>query len=237
MMGAAVSFISTALGGVLYSAQVRKHQSKLEWLGSDFAMGAMLAASLFSLIGAPMYSHLKSGESYFAHLTLFGAILGFAFSGLLKRTLALLSGYSAEQLGHFLFIAVLAFHNLPEGMASGVADFGRENGLLAVIALQNLPEGFLFAAMLAALGFNQKVAFWGALGSGVIEASGALSASMVITHNPSWLPLLKGFAGGAMLFVTASELGAKFFQKTEEAFAVKPFFTGIAATLLLQALS
>ena len=245
MIGAFVSFVSTAVGGVLYSAQLSKYRSKLEWLGSDFAIGAMLAASLFSLIGVPIYGHLQSGETYFAHLILFGAVIGIASSGLLKRTLPLFSNFSAEQLGHFLFIGVLAFHNLPEGMASGVADVSGETGLLAVIALQNVPEGFLFAAMLVALGVNSKLALIGAIGSGALEAAGALSATAILSHDPAWLPLLKGFAGGAMLYITASELGAKLLYKrqpnnelnNELSFAAKPFFTGVALTLALQALS
>lgn len=241
MIGALVSFVSTALGGLLYTAQVSKYRTKLEWLGSDFAIGAMLAASLFSLIGVPMYSHLQRGQSDLAQLILFGAVLGIAFSGLLKRTLPLFSNLSAEQLGQFLFIGVLAFHNLPEGMASGVADVTGESGLLAVIALQNVPEGFLFAAMLVALGVNSKLALLGAVASGALEAAGAMSASAIVNHDPSWLPLLKGFAGGAMLYVTTSELGAKLLgylkADSKVSFAAKPFFTGIAATLALQALS
>lgn len=236
MVGAIVSLASTSLGGLLYSVRSKKNHSRLEWLGSDFAIGAMLAASLFSLIGIPLYHHIQKGETSFAHLILFGSLIGFASSGLLKRTLGLVSRFSQQQVSQFLFIGVLTFHNLPEGMASGVADFTGENGLLAVIALQNVPEGFLFAAMLVALGVKSRVALIGALGSGVIEATGALSASVIITHDPAWLPFLKGFAGGAMLYVTVSELGSKLMSKTEVTFAAKPFFTGIAATLALQLL-
>jgi zinc transporter, ZIP family len=237
VIGAIVSLASTSLGGVLYSAQASKYRSKLEWLGSDFAIGAMLAASLFSLIGVPMFSHLQKGESSFAQLILFGSVIGFAFSGLLKRTLPFFSSFSAQQLSQFLFVGVLAFHNLPEGMASGVADFGGETGLLSVIALQNVPEGFLFAAMLVALGVNSQLALLGAILSGAIEAAGALSASAIVAHDPAWLPFLKGFAGGAMLYVTAAELGSKIFRTNQISFAAKPFFAGVGATLALQVLS
>ena len=237
MIGAIVSLTSTSLGGVLYSVHATKYRSKLEWLGSDFAIGAMLAASLFSLIGVPMFNHLQSSEAFFAQLILFGAVIGFAFSGILKRTLPLFSRFSAEQLSQFLFIGVLAFHNLPEGMASGVADFGGESGLLAIIALQNVPEGFLFAAMLVALGVNSRIALLGAIASGMIEAAGALSASAIVSHDPAWLPFLKGLAGGAMLYVTTSELGAKIFNGKQITFAARPFLAGVAATLALQVLS
>lgn len=234
MLGAIVSLASTSFGAVLYASQAGRKQSRLEWLGSDFAIGAMLAASLFSLIGVPMYSHMQSGEFEFAHLILFGSVIGLAFSGLLKRTLAGFSGLSAKQLSQFLFIGVLAFHNLPEGMASGVADYSGENGLLAVIALQNIPEGFLFAAILVALGLDSRIALLGAVVSGAIEAAGALGATSIISQDPAWLPFLKGFAGGAMLFVTTSELGTKLFSGGRITVAAKPFFSGIAATLALQ---
>ena len=97
-------------------------------------------------------------------------------------------------------------HNIPEGLAVGAGDSA---GLTLGIALQNIPDGAVAAVPLLALGCSRRKAFgWGVL-SGAVEP---LAAAAVIALSPdqsSWMPLLPGFAAGAMLFVILRELAPK----------------------------
>ena len=106
-------------------------------------------------------------------------------------------------------------HNIPEGMATGVSFGGWLTGqgifaadALAVglgIGLQNVPDGAMVALPLRQQGLSRSRAFWAGVGSGLVEplAAGVFFFASGLTV---WLPVLMGFAAGAMLWVVAAEL-------------------------------
>jgi ZIP family zinc transporter len=116
-----------------------------------------------------------------------------------------------------LLVLAITLHNLPEGLAVGVAFGAVAAGLpsatlagAAVLALgigiQNLPEGLAVALPLRGEGLSRwKSFFWGQL-SGVVEPfAGVLGAAAVLLMQPL-LPYALSFAAGAMIFVVVEEL-------------------------------
>jgi ZIP family zinc transporter len=183
------------------------------------AAGIMLAASFFSLLAPGIESALgRGGSPAFAAAIVSAGVL--AGSG----ALALLHGLVPHEhftLGRegpeairvrrmWLFVLAITLHNIPEGMAVGVG-FGAgdvTSGVpLAVgIGLQNVPEGLAVAAGLTSIGYPPTRAFLLSLGTGLLEAVGALFGAAAATLAGSLLPFALAFAAGAMLFVIASEI-------------------------------
>ncbi len=103
----------------------------------------------------------------------------------------------------------IAMHNLPEGLAIG-ASYAHGSSLgfsvALTIALHNIPEGMAMAAPMCAAKLDPaRVAMWGAL-AGLPMAVGALIGAIVGTVSSAVLSVCLGFAGGAMVFITADEL-------------------------------
>jgi len=110
----------------------------------------------------------------------------------------------------WLFVLAITLHNVPEGMAVGVG-FGAGEVTSGVpiavgIGLQNVPEGLAVAAGLSAIGYAPTRAFLLSLGTGLLEAIGALFGAAGAAFAGALLPFALAFAAGAMLFVIASEI-------------------------------
>ena len=102
-----------------------------------------------------------------------------------------------------LFVAAIAIHNLPEGIAAGVG-FGSGNmaealTIAGAIALQNIPEGMVIISPMLLAGVSKKRAFILALITGLIGYFAVTIASAI-------LPFALAFAGGAMLYVISDEM-------------------------------
>ncbi|KAB7646381.1 ZIP family metal transporter [Polymorphobacter fuscus] len=185
-----------------------------------FAAGAMLAASVFSLI-LPGFEQARVMGSDIADatLTMAAAVLigGFAMSqlgALLPQMdsgrLAPVAGTSQRARSVWLFVAAITFHNIPEGAAVGVA-FGGDSlraGLPTAIGIgiQNMPEGLAVAGALVALGYTRLRAVQVALATGLVEPIAGLAGALVVAAATSLLPWGLGIAAGAMLFIVLSEI-------------------------------
>ena len=115
-----------------------------------------------------------------------------------------------------LMLAVI-LHNIPEGMAVGVAfaglfsqsagiTFTEAFALALGIAIQNIPEGAIISMPLHSSGKSKLKAFSGGTLSGIVEPIGALITIMLTKIVVPILPYLLAFAAGAMIYVVASEL-------------------------------
>ncbi len=213
LLASAFMYAMTALGAacVFFS---KRPSAAVMTLFSAFAAGIMIAASFFSLL-LPALEY-DSVLPSFATVTI-GFLLGGAFiilsdlffSRRQKGFAALGGGRNA-----LLFLAV-TLHNIPEGMAVGVAfaatplaDGAALSALLlaAGIAVQNFPEGMCVAFPLRKEGLSRTRSFLFSQGSGAVEipacALGALAASVIA----GLLPWALAFSAGAMIAVVCAEL-------------------------------
>jgi ZIP family zinc transporter len=103
----------------------------------------------------------------------------------------------------------ITIHNIPEGMivGAGYAAMPAFGIVLAfAIALHNIPEGVAVAIPLRASGYSKRKVFGVALASGLAEPLGAVAAVIFVSFMPGVLPVMLGFAGGVMTYITMDEL-------------------------------
>lgn len=191
-----------------------------------FAAGVMIAASFWSLL-APAIQMAKeqgSGPSWVPAVV--GFLAGGVFLLLIDKTLPHLhnrlsvdksEGIKTSWERSVLLILAITLHNIPEGLAVGVAfgalahssDVGALSGALVLtfgIGLQNFPEGTAVSVPLRREGFSRGKAFFYGQLSGLVEPiAGVLGAYLVATMTPL-LPYALSFAAGAMIFVVVEEL-------------------------------
>lgn len=190
-----------------------------------FAAGVMMAASFWSLLAPAIEMAEKSGQPGWLP-----ALIGFLAGGLfLKLVDSLLPhlhlGLKTEQAEgikthwqrSILLVLAITLHNIPEGLAVGVA-FGALAadlpsaslaGAMALalgIGIQNFPEGAAVAVPLRREGFSRWKSFWYGQLSGVVEPiAGVLGALAVVRMQPL-LPYALSFAAGAMIYVVVEEV-------------------------------
>ncbi|MBU2601288.1 MAG: ZIP family metal transporter [Actinobacteria bacterium] len=214
----------TALGAALvFLARDIRKRTLDAMLG--FAAGVMIAASYWSLL-APAIA-LSEGKSV---PVWFPAVVGFMAGGLFlwgvdKVLPHVHLGFPTEEAEGIktswhrsvLLVSAITLHNIPEGLAVGVA-FGAaaagypEATLAAAAALalgigiQNLPEGTAVSMPLRREGMSRVKAFGFGQASGAVEpVAGVIGALAVIVAQPL-LPYALAFAAGAMIFVVVEEL-------------------------------
>ena len=216
-------FVGTTIGAALVFFMKGAMPKTLHRCLTGFAAGVMVAASVWSLIIPAMEQseHLEK----LAFLPAFiGVWLGFGFLLLLDHVIPhqhLSSDCpvgSACGLGKStMMVLAVALHNLPEGMAVGVAVAGWLSGnetismsaalaLSVGIALQNLPEGAIISMPLRSGGMSRKKAFGYGVLSGVVEPLGAVLTILLAHIFAPILPVTLSFAAGAMLYVVVEEL-------------------------------
>lgn len=213
-LGTGFIFIMSALGAapVLFFSGEIKRQHKVVLLG--FSGGVMTAAAVWSLLIPAME---QSGESLGGLCWLpaaLGLIAGAAFLAALDLIIYRRgSGQSLDPASSLLFAAI-TLHNIPEGMAVGLAFAlaADGEGLAAAAALslgigvQNLPESAAVALPLRQLGMSRGKAFFTALLSAAVEPVFGMAVVFVAALVHPLMPWFLSFAAGAMLYVTAHEL-------------------------------
>jgi len=190
-----------------------------------FAAGVMIAASYWSLLAPAIEMAEESSLPNWFPATV-GFLMGGVFLRLVDRILPHLHpGFPIEEAEGIhtswrrsvLLVLAITLHNIPEGLAVGVAFGAISAGLpsatlagaiaLAIgIGIQNFPEGSAVSVPLRREGFSRFRAFWYGQMSGVVEPiAGVLGAAAVILMRPI-LPYALAFAAGAMIFVVVEEL-------------------------------
>lgn len=190
-----------------------------------FAAGVMIAASYWSLLAPAIEMAEESNAPAWVPATV-GFLLGGAFLWLVDKVLPHLhigfpmedaEGIKTSWQRSVLLILAITLHNIPEGLAVGVA-FGalaanlpaaNLAGAVALalgIGIQNFPEGTSVSVPLRREGLSRLKSFWYGQLSGVVEpVAGVLGATAVLLMRPI-LPYALAFAAGAMIFVVVEEL-------------------------------
>jgi len=214
----------TALGASMIFGFRTMNQKVLDGM-LGFAAGVMIAASFWSLL-APAIEMSEGG----AVPKWIPAAVGFAAGGVFLRILDRLIPHlhlgfpKSEAEGphtHLrkttLLILAITLHNIPEGLAIGVAFGALANGSDAItlagavalaigIGIQNFPEGFAVAAPLRREGMSRAKCVWYGQLSAIVEPMAAVvGAAAVIVMQPI-LPYALAFAAGAMIFVVVEEV-------------------------------
>ena len=203
--------LATGLGAipVLF---LRRPQPALMAPMLGLAGGMMLAASFFSLLvpatgivaasAAPLPLAILTGGALLA-----GAALMQAMDRRFPHAHVETLDDSKARPRLALVVVAIALHNLPEGLAVGVAAAaGADHGMTLGIALQNIPEGWIVASALLALGMPAPRAAAIALATGLVEPLGGLLGVIATSLAGAALPLALAGAAGAMLWVVGHEL-------------------------------
>jgi ZIP family zinc transporter len=219
LAGGSVAALATA-AGTLPVLLARRYSQRIYDAFLGLGAGIMLAATAFSLVLPGIAASKAAGYGPVpASLQVAGAIvLGAALVMLLDRVAPPAQVLEAGDAGSpsdamrraWMFVAAITLHNLPEGLAIGVAyagvDAAKAASLAAGIAIQDVPEGLVVALALRAVGYGR--AYSAALGaaSGVIEPVAAVAGAVLIDIAASLLPWGLGLAAGAMLFVICHDV-------------------------------
>jgi len=216
LKGGALCALATAAGAVPVLLIRRLPQAMGDGL-LGFGAGVMLAATAFSLVLPGLDAAVASGYSKWGAgaLVSTGVILGAV------ALLALGRVVSDEPLETprgvptlvparvLVFVLAILLHNVPEGMAVGVAAAGGLPGaesLALGIALQDIPEGMVVALILAGAGMSRaKAVFMGAL-TGVVEPAASVGSAWALGIALPLLPWGLAFAGGAMLMAVGNSV-------------------------------
>ena len=202
-------FFGTSLGAAAVFFLGCKRRPGLQRGLLGFSAGVMLAAMVWSLLQPAV--DLADGKWFPAAA---GFLLG--IGGLVALDGWLSRAEKRPDRGGMLSFAV-TLHNLPEGMAVGVALAGMlaqdspvtvagTAALSVGIAIQNLPEGAIISAPLAAAGMSKGRAFGHGVLSGTVEPLGAVITLLLTRQVTLLLPYVLAFAAGCMLYVVVVEL-------------------------------
>jgi len=190
-----------------------------------FAGGVMIAASFWSLL-APAIELSQDHKIASWVPAAVGFLLGTIFLRLMDKVLPHLHiGFPMEEAEGIktswhrstLLVAAITLHNIPEGLAIGVAFGAVVAGLpsatlsaaiaLAIgIGIQNFPEGFAVSVPLRREGMSQLKSFWYGQLSAVVEPVAAVIGAAAVLCARPLLPYALAFAAGAMIFVVVEEL-------------------------------
>ncbi|MDB5744971.1 MAG: zinc/iron permease [Polaromonas sp.] len=245
LLGGLMAALATALGTlpVLLSQQFSQ-KAYDAMLG--FGAGVMLAASSFSLVIPALASAKAQGASAWGAggIVGIGILLGAGLLVLIDRAVPHehfvkgLEGPQAKAIKRvWLFVFAICLHNLPEGLAIGVAFAGSDpTGAAALatgIAIQDVPEGMVVALALRSVGYGRGLsAGLGAL-SGLVEPLASVAGAMVIGFSAGLLPWGLAAAAGAMLFVISHEIIPESHRKGHETFATTGLMLGFVVMMLL----
>ncbi len=209
------TWLLTALGAATV-AFFRSPSEKWMDLSLGFAAGVMIAASFWSLL-QPAIEQAEAMGRNAALMAAGGFLTGALFLWASDRAVNLARGTAGEKNRILLLVSAITLHNIPEGLAVGVAfgalaaNPGREGLMGAVslavgIGLQNFPEGAAVSLPLRAAGCSRRRSFWIGQASGLVEpAAGVLGARLVV-YARAVLPYALSFAAGAMILVAVHEL-------------------------------
>lgn len=225
LIGTLFTYGVTALGASLVFFFKSINKTVLNGM-LGFAAGVMIAASFWSLLAPSIEMAEELGQTAWMTAAI-GFLAGGFFLYLVDKLLPHLhmgletsqaEGVKTSWQRSVLLVLAITLHNIPEGLAVGVAFGAAASGglggasiagaiALAIgIGLQNFPEGAAVSIPLRREGFSRTKAFMYGQASGIVEPiAGVVGAVAVLSMRPI-LPYALAFAAGAMIYVVIEEL-------------------------------
>lgn len=251
LLATTFTWLVTALGAAaVFTAKDMSRKFLDVMLG--FAGGVMIAASYWSLLAPAI--EMSEGKSLPAWVP---AAVGFILGGIVLRIIDMIlphlhrgletaksEGIKTHWQRTTLLILAITIHNIPEGLAVGVAFGAAAAGYpsatlagavaLAIgIGLQNFPEGMAVSMPLRREGLSQwKSFFYGQLSAVVEPVAGVIGALLVIFATPI-LPYALAFAAGAMIYVVVEEVVPEYNQSGNGDIATVGLMVGFTVMMIL----
>ncbi len=190
-----------------------------------FAAGIMIAASFWSLLSPAIAMTEAAGGIPWVPAVV-GFLSGGAFLYFIDKILPHLHlGFPVEEAEGIktswhrsvLLVLAITLHNIPEGLAVGVAfgavaagipeaSMGAAVALALGIGIQNFPEGLAVSAPLRREGWSRRKSFMYGQASGIVEPIAGVAGAAAVIYMQPILPYALSFAAGAMIFVVVEEL-------------------------------
>lgn len=246
------TWLVTALGAATVIFFKNTNQKAMN-LMLGFAAGVMIAASFWSLL-QPAIERAEMYLSVPAWLVVsFGFVLGALFMWASDKAVTYTrkrvnTTETSERLNRIILLVLsITLHNIPEGLAVGVA-FGALHSegsttealmgavTIAVgIGLQNFPEGAAVSLPLRREGCSRKKSFLIGQASGMVEPVAGVIGALTVIHIQAILPYALAFAAGAMILVAVHELipECQQNQKAQPYFATTGIVAGFTLMMLL----
>ncbi len=220
-----------------------------------FASGVMIAASFWSLL-QPAIERAEASSSQPAYfVATVGFLLGALFMWISDKIVSFSQGRADSAQGQpnerlnrvILLVLSITLHNIPEGLAVGVAFGALQNTsytmdslmgavIIAVgIGLQNFPEGAAVSLPLRREGYSRKKSFLLGQASGIVEPIAGVIGTLLVVYVEAMLPYALSFAAGAMILVAVHELipECQRNQSEQPYFATMGIVSGFALMMLL----
>ncbi|GHT34204.1 zinc transporter [Bacteroidia bacterium] len=216
LLGTGFIFLMTCAGSAMVFFFRNAGSRVMQTVFLGFAAGIMIAASVFGLL----VPAINQGGGWLP--AALGFVLGVAFLYGLDSLIPHIHPSSNEQEGlpssmkrSTLLVSAVTLHNIPEGMAVGLAfALGAQHpeampaamALALGIGIQNFPEGAAVSLPLRREGMSVRKSFWVGCASGVVEPVFGITVALVASFIAPGMPYLLAFAAGAMLYVVVEEL-------------------------------
>lgn len=214
----------TALGSALVFLKREFSRRAMDGM-LGFAAGVMIAASYWSLL-APAIEMSEAGGTPGWIPAAVGFLMGGLFLWIADKILPHVhlglpvekaEGIKTSWHRTTLLILAITLHNIPEGLAVGVAfgavafhlpsaTFPGAIALAIGIGIQNFPEGFAISMPLRREGVSRFKSFWYGQLSAVVEPIAGVIGATIVLSSQAVLPYALAFAAGAMIFVVVEEL-------------------------------
>lgn len=248
--GTGFTFLMTVLGAAVVFILKKDLNPKIERAFMGFAAGVMLAASVWSLL-IPAIDDAKSFSGPEWVPVAIGFAAGGVFLFLMDRIIVRWFDRMGEERRFFgmrknttLLLTAIALHNIPQGMATGLAFLMAFHGstrqvfaaavvLAFGIGIQNLPEGSAVALPVRRDGIGSRRAFLISAGAGILEPVFGIGIAALGGKAGLMMPWLLSFAAGAMLYVIAEELIPEATGKDNDRFGVFGVMIGFLIMMVL----